>query len=58
MTSNLEVQLREAVAALPKGLREHIRRVEEEAVRLAALGHDLVRHKDDTALRGWPRSTT
>ncbi len=50
MTSNLEVQLREAVAALPKGLREHIRRVEEEAVRLAALSHDLVRHKDDTAL--------
>jgi predicted HD superfamily hydrolase involved in NAD metabolism len=53
-----EVRLREAVAALPEGLREHIRRVEEEAVRLAALhgvdegrarlaalGHDLVRHE-------------
>jgi predicted HD superfamily hydrolase involved in NAD metabolism len=50
--------LRTAVAALPQGLREHIERVEDEAVRLAAvhgvneerarlaaLGHDLVRHK-------------
>jgi predicted HD superfamily hydrolase involved in NAD metabolism len=46
------------VAALPQGLRAHIERVEDEAVRLAplhgvdadrarlaALGHDLVRHK-------------
>jgi len=58
MTSELMDRLREAVAALPEGLRDHVRRVEEEAVRfaalhgvdeervrLAALGHDLVRHK-------------
>jgi predicted HD superfamily hydrolase involved in NAD metabolism len=51
-------RLRAAVAALPQGLRAHIERVEDEAVRLAplhgvdadrarlaALGHDLVRHK-------------
>ena len=51
-------RLRAAVSKLPDGLREHIRRVEEEAVRfaalhgvdeqrarLSALGHDLVRHK-------------
>ncbi len=63
MISNLETRLRQAVATLPDGLREHIRRVEEEAVRLAALhgvdehrarlaalGHDLVRHKDGAAL--------
>jgi predicted HD superfamily hydrolase involved in NAD metabolism len=56
--ADLETRLRQAVAALPEGLREHIRRVEEEAVRLAArhgvderraqlaaLGHDLVRHE-------------
>jgi predicted HD superfamily hydrolase involved in NAD metabolism len=61
--TTLEERLREAVAALPDGLREHIRRVEDEAVRLAALhavdeerarlaalGHDLVRHKDGAAL--------
>jgi predicted HD superfamily hydrolase involved in NAD metabolism len=63
VTSDLEARLREAVAALPKGLRNHIGRVEEEAVRLAALygvdetrvriaalGHDLVRHKDGPEL--------
>jgi predicted HD superfamily hydrolase involved in NAD metabolism len=56
--TELENRLRAAVAELPEGLREHIRRVEEEAVRfaalhgvdeerarLSALGHDLVRHK-------------
>jgi len=55
---NLESRLREAVEALPMGLRDHVLRVEVEAVRLAnkhgvdrerarlaALGHDLVRHK-------------
>jgi predicted HD superfamily hydrolase involved in NAD metabolism len=55
---DLEARLREAVEALPDGLKRHIGRVEEEAVRLAALhgvderrarlaalGHDLVRHK-------------
>lgn len=54
----VESRLREAVDALPKGLREHVLRVEIECVRmaqlhdvdverakLAALGHDLVRHK-------------
>ncbi len=58
MTSELMDRLRGAVAELPQGLRDHIRRVEEEAVRfaalhgvdeerarLSALGHDLVRHK-------------
>ena len=63
MNASLEERLREAVGALPNGLREHIGRVEEEAVRLAALhgvdehrarlaalGHDLVRHKDGSAL--------
>jgi predicted HD superfamily hydrolase involved in NAD metabolism len=53
----LHTRLWEALDALPKGLREHILRVEEEALRLAALhnveasrasisalGHDLVRH--------------
>jgi predicted HD superfamily hydrolase involved in NAD metabolism len=56
--SDIEQRLRAAVAALPRGLREHVLRVEVEAVRLAtrygvdvgrarvaALGHDLVRHK-------------
>jgi predicted HD superfamily hydrolase involved in NAD metabolism len=51
------------LAALPGGLRAHIKRVEAEAVRLAsihgldhhrarlaALGHDLVRHKQDAEL--------
>jgi predicted HD superfamily hydrolase involved in NAD metabolism len=58
MASELMQRLRAAVAALPQGLRAHIERVEDEAVRLAplhgvdadrarlaALGHDLVRHK-------------
>jgi predicted HD superfamily hydrolase involved in NAD metabolism len=53
----LHTRLREALEALPKGLRDHILRVEDEALRLAALhqveasraslaalGHDLVRH--------------
>jgi predicted HD superfamily hydrolase involved in NAD metabolism len=58
MGSELMQRLRQAVAELPDGLRAHIERVEAEAVRfaalhgvdeerarLAALGHDLVRHK-------------
>ena len=58
MMTELEERLRAAVAELPDGLRKHIQRVEKEAVgfaalhgvdeeraRLAALGHDLVRHK-------------
>jgi predicted HD superfamily hydrolase involved in NAD metabolism len=53
----LHTRLREAIEALPAGLRDHILRVEDEALRLAALhndepsraslaalGHDLVRH--------------
>jgi predicted HD superfamily hydrolase involved in NAD metabolism len=61
--NELAARLREAVAALPDGLQRHIGRVEEEAVRLAALhgvdeqrarlaalGHDLVRHKDGPEL--------
>jgi len=59
MTSgtSAHTRIREALAALPAGLRNHILRVEEEALRLAArhgvdaarasmaaLGHDLVRH--------------
>jgi predicted HD superfamily hydrolase involved in NAD metabolism len=67
MAANEELyeRLREAVAALPDGLRKHILRVEVEAAlfaglhgvdegraRLAALGHDLVRHlKGDELLR-------
>ena len=56
-TTGLDSRLRAAVDALPRGLRDHILRVEEEAdrlagrhgvdrerSRLAALGHDLVRH--------------
>jgi predicted HD superfamily hydrolase involved in NAD metabolism len=56
-------RLRAAVAELPDGLRAHIQRVEDEAVRLAALhgvdeerarlsalGHDLVRHKQGQVL--------
>lgn len=63
MTTSLEARLRNAVSALPDGLREHIQRVETEAVRLAAihgveedrvrlaaLGHDLVRHKSGDEL--------
>jgi nicotinate-nucleotide adenylyltransferase len=63
MTTSLEARLRNAVSALPEGLRDHIQRVESEAVRLAAmhgveeerarlaaLGHDLVRHKADDEL--------
>ncbi len=55
--------MREAAAALPDGLRAHIQRVEDEAVRLAglhgvdeerarlaALGHDLVRHENGVRL--------
>jgi predicted HD superfamily hydrolase involved in NAD metabolism len=58
VTSGVEARLREAVDALPEGLQRHILRVEEEAAalavqhdvepqraRIAALGHDLVRHK-------------
>jgi predicted HD superfamily hydrolase involved in NAD metabolism len=54
--SDLVSRLRKAVATLPQGLREHVLRVEEEALRLArlhrldgerlriaALGHDLAR---------------
>jgi len=55
---DLESRLRDAVEALPMGLRDHVLRVEAEAVRLAdrhgvdrerariaVLGHDLLRHK-------------
>lgn len=55
--TGVESKLRTALEALPRGLREHILRVEAEALRLAelhgveaeraslsALGHDLVRH--------------
>ncbi|HWO73914.1 MAG TPA: bis(5'-nucleosyl)-tetraphosphatase (symmetrical) YqeK [Dehalococcoidia bacterium] len=58
MPEDLETRLRRAVAQLPHGLRDHVLRVEQEALRLAelhgldaaririaALGHDLVRHK-------------
>lgn len=58
-----ETRLREAVAALPKALRDHVLRVEAEAVRLAdrhgvdrervrlaALAHDLLRHKSGPEL--------
>lgn len=53
----IEDRLRQAVSELPEGLRDHVLRVEAESrwlaerhgvdvdrVRLAALGHDLVRH--------------
>ncbi|HEU0075901.1 MAG TPA: bis(5'-nucleosyl)-tetraphosphatase (symmetrical) YqeK [Dehalococcoidia bacterium] len=63
MTVTLETRLRVAVAELPDGLRAHIERVEAEAARLArlhgvdedrarlaALGHDLVRHKGGAEL--------
>jgi predicted HD superfamily hydrolase involved in NAD metabolism len=63
MATELESRLRTAVEALPKGLRDHVLRVEEEALklarrydveperaRLAALGHDLVRHKSEPEL--------
>jgi predicted HD superfamily hydrolase involved in NAD metabolism len=59
----IETRLRQSLEALPGGLRAHIERVEAEAVRLAsihgldqsrarlaALGHDLVRHKQDAEL--------
>jgi predicted HD superfamily hydrolase involved in NAD metabolism len=59
----IETRLRQSLEALPDGLRAHIERVEADAVRLAsihgidrhrarlaALGHDLVRHKQDAEL--------
>ena len=59
----IESRLRGAVDALPKGLRDHVLRVEIEATiyaklhgvdegraRLAALGHDLLRHEPDARL--------
>jgi predicted HD superfamily hydrolase involved in NAD metabolism len=59
----VEMGLRQLLEALPAGLRAHIQRVEAEAARLAsihgldqhrarlaALGHDLVRHKQDAEL--------
>jgi predicted HD superfamily hydrolase involved in NAD metabolism len=61
--NSLEQRLRAAVEALPRSLRDHVLRVEVEAdrlgrrydvdldrVRLAALGHDLVRHKSESEL--------
>ena len=61
--SDLESRLQDAVAALPEGLRDHVLRVEAEAIALAehhhvdtlraalsALGHDLVRHIKGEAL--------
>ena len=63
VVSELETKLRAAVEALPPGLRDHVLRVEVEAIRLAerygvdkersriaVLGHDLVRHKSDREL--------
>jgi predicted HD superfamily hydrolase involved in NAD metabolism len=60
---SIETRLRQELEALPANLRAHIQRVEAEAVRLAgvhgldqhrarlaALGHDLVRHKQDAEL--------
>lgn len=60
---NAEERLRHAVSELPVPLRSHIHRVEEEAAglagrhavneqraRVAALGHDLVRHLSGTEL--------
>jgi predicted HD superfamily hydrolase involved in NAD metabolism len=57
-TATIEGRLRDTVAALPTGLRDHVLRVEAESVRLAgvhhldqararlaALGHDLVRDR-------------
>jgi predicted HD superfamily hydrolase involved in NAD metabolism len=57
VAEQIEARLRRAVNDLPSGLREHVLRVEaeaaslalrhgqdEERARLAALGHDLVRH--------------
>lgn len=56
--TSIEARLREAVEAMPRGLRDHVLRVESESVRLAelhhldaerarlaALGHDLVRDR-------------
>jgi predicted HD superfamily hydrolase involved in NAD metabolism len=63
VAAELETKLRDAVEALPRGLRDHVLRVEVEALRLAerygadkerariaTLGHDLVRHKTDAEL--------
>jgi HD superfamily phosphohydrolase YqeK len=60
---DIESRLRQAVAALPDRLRDHVLRVEAEAeklgkrygadierARIAALGHDLVRHKTNQEL--------
>jgi predicted HD superfamily hydrolase involved in NAD metabolism len=62
-TTDIESRLRVAVADLPAGLRNHVLRVEAESerlaelhgvdvsrARLAALGHDLVRHLKGTEL--------
>ena len=56
-------RLGDALEALPRGLREHVLRVETEAIalaerhrldrdtaRIAALGHDLARHVPDDRL--------
>jgi predicted HD superfamily hydrolase involved in NAD metabolism len=61
--TDVESRLRVAVEALPRGLRDHVLRVEAEGARLAelhgidvararlaALGHDLVRHLRDAEL--------
>ena len=61
--TNVTANLRTAVEALPPKLRDHILRVENEAMKLArhhgedperasiaALGHDLVRHKSHEEL--------
>ncbi len=63
-------RLRDAVAAMPAGLREHVLRVEQESLRLArrhgveperarlaALGHDLVRARPPQALLDLARET-
>lgn len=62
-STSIEERLRQAVDSLPAGLRAHILRVEKESARLAgrhgidlkrakiaALGHDLVRHMSDDEL--------
>jgi predicted HD superfamily hydrolase involved in NAD metabolism len=65
VAAQIEARLRQAVDELPSGLREHVLRVEaeaaslalrhrqdEERARLAALGHDLVRHIKGAQLLG------
>src|SRR3990172_7348793 len=63
MPSDVVRRLRQAVEAMPEGLREHVLRVEQEALalaaahgvdleraRVAALGHDLARAASEDEL--------